>query len=93
MDFLVSIIELGLGLLLGLALSFTKYDEKSIELIKHLGIYIYYIISTILLYAVIFYFIFRFYTMYRKIAADDNIKKLISTILKNAKSGKAIYCI
>ncbi|WP_198520226.1 hypothetical protein [Flavobacterium sp. 5] len=83
--FLVSIIELGLGLLLGLALSFTKYDEKSIELIKHLGIYIYYIISTILLYAVIFYFIFRFYTMYRKIAADDNIKKLISTILKTRK--------
>lgn len=31
--FIVSIIELGLGLLLGIALSFTKYDEKNVELI------------------------------------------------------------
>ena len=83
--FIVSIIELGLGLVLGLALSFTKYDEKNIELIKHLGVYGYYIATTVLLYAVILYFIFRFYTMYRKIAVDDNTKKLISTILKTRK--------
>ncbi|PJJ07055.1 hypothetical protein CLU83_0194 [Flavobacterium sp. 1] len=83
--FIVSIIELGLGLVLGLALSFTKYDEKNIELIKHLGVYGYYISATVLLYAVILYFIFKFYTMYRKIAVDDNTKKLISTILKTRK--------
>ena len=83
--FIVSIIELGLGLVLGLALSFTKYDRKTVELIKHLGIYGYYIIISILLYIVIFYFIFRFYTMYRKISVDDNTKKLISTIIKTRK--------
>ncbi|WP_348824583.1 hypothetical protein [Flavobacterium aestuarii] len=83
--FIVSLIELGLGLVLGLILSFTKYDEKNVELIKHLGVYNYYIITTVLLYAVILYFIFRFYTMYRKISVDDNTKKLISTILKTRK--------
>lgn len=83
--FIVSIIELGLGLVLGLILSFTKYDEKNVELIKHLGVYGYYITATVLLYAVILYFIFKFYTMYRKIAVDDNTKKLISTILKTRK--------
>jgi len=83
--FIVSIIELGLGVVLGLVLSFTKYDGKAVELIKHLGIYGYYITITILLYIVIFYFIFRFYTMYRKISVDDNTKKLLSTILKTRK--------
>jgi hypothetical protein len=83
--FMISVIELGLGLVLGLALSFTKYDEKNVELIKHLGIYGYYIATTILLYAVILFFIYKFYSMYRKIAVDDNTKKLISTILKTRK--------
>ena len=83
--FLVSIIELGLGLLSGLVLSFTKYDEKNIELIKHLDVYGYYIIATVLFYVVVLYFIFKFYTMYRKISVDDNTKKLISSILKTRK--------
>jgi len=83
--FIISIIELGLGFVLGLILSFTKYDEKNVELIKHLGVYGYYIAATVFLYAVIFYFIFKFYSMYRKISVDDNTKKLISTILKTRK--------
>nr|WP_315256657.1 hypothetical protein [uncultured Flavobacterium sp.] len=83
--FIVSIIELGLGLVLGLILSFTKYDEKNVELIKHLDLYGYYMTATVIFYAVVLYFIFKFYTMYRKIAVDDNTKKLISTILKTRK--------
>lgn len=83
--FIISILELGLGLLLGLVLSFTKYDEKNVELIKHLGVYGYYIATTVILYAVILFFIFKFYTMYRKIAVDDNTKKLIATILKTRR--------
>lgn len=83
--FIVSIIELGLGLLLGIALSFTKYDEKNVELIKHLDVYSYYISVTVIFYLVVLYFIFKFYTMYRKISVDDNTKKLISTILKTRK--------
>jgi len=80
--FIVSILELGLGLVLGLIISFTKYDEKNVEMIKNLGIYGYYITASVILYAVIFYFIYKFYSMYRKIAVDDNTKKLLSTILK-----------
>jgi hypothetical protein len=101
--FIISILELGLGLVLGLALSFTKYDAKSVNIMKHLGIYGYYIAATVLLYAVILYFIFKFHTMYRKIAVDDNTKKLISTILKTRKvvkqyiafnlSFSAVFCI
>jgi hypothetical protein len=83
--FIISIIELGLGLFLGLILSFTKYDEKNVALIKQLGIYGYYIAVTVVLYIVIMYFIYKFYSMYRKISVDDNTKKLISTILKTRK--------
>jgi hypothetical protein len=83
--FIVSILELSLGLALGLIISFTKYDKKNVELIKSLGIYGYYIATSVLLYAVIFYFIYRFYIMYRKIKVDDNTKQLISTILKTRK--------
>jgi hypothetical protein len=83
--FIISVIELGLGLFLGLILSFTKYDEKNVAFIKQLGIYGYYLAVTVILYIVIFYFIYKFYSMYRKIAVDDNTKKLISTILKTRK--------
>ena len=79
--FLISVIELGLGLIIGIALSFTKYDEKSIVLFKHLGIFGFYIASSILLYVVIFYFIYKFYSMYRKIFVDDNTKKLIDYLI------------
>ncbi|CAN1571266.1 hypothetical protein MCETHM1_03230 [Flavobacteriaceae bacterium] len=80
--FIVSVLELGLGLILGLLISFTKYDEKNIELIKSFGIYGYYIATSVFLYAVIFFFIYKFYSMYRKIAVDDSTKQLLSTILK-----------
>jgi magnesium-transporting ATPase (P-type) len=80
--FIISVIELGLGLVLGLMISFTKYDEKNVELIKNLGIYGYYIAVSVILYAVIFFFIYKFYSMYRKIAVDDSTKQLLSTILK-----------
>jgi hypothetical protein len=83
--FIISVIELGLGLFLGLILSFTKYDEKNVAFIKQLGIYGYYLAVTVILYIVIVYFIYKFYSMYRKIAVDDNTKKLISTILKTRK--------
>ena len=83
--FVVSIVELGLGLLMGLIISFTKYDQKNVELIKNLGLYGWYLATSVVLYLVIFYFIFKFYSMYRKIAADDNTKQLIATILKTRK--------
>lgn len=83
--FVISIIELGLGLVLGLLLSFTKWDEESINKIKEWGIYNYYIASSILMYGVVFFFIYKFYCMYQKISVVDTTKQLLSTILKTRK--------
>lgn len=83
--FIVSLLELGSGFLLGLILSFTKHDNESTDILKKMGIYTYYIIATILWYAVILFFIYRFYQMYRMISVNDNVKKLIQSILKTRK--------
>lgn len=83
--FIISLIELSAGIVLSLLLSFTKYDKENVEFIKEIGGYSYYVAVTIILYAVVLYFIFSFYKMFRKIAVDDNTKKLMSTILKTRK--------
>lgn len=83
--FYVSLIELGLGFLVGLILSFTKYEEESTNFINKLGIYNYTLCFNIILYVVIFYFILRFYKMYRKISVTSNAKELIVDILKTRK--------
>lgn len=83
--FMISVFELGLGLFLGLLISFTKYDEQSTLELEKMGVYNYYIASSIILYVVIFYFIYRFYMMYQKISVTDNSKQLISNILKTRK--------
>jgi hypothetical protein len=83
--FIISLIELSAGIVLSLLLSFTKYDKENVEFIKEIGGYSYYVAITIILYAVVLYFIYSFYKMFRKIAIDDNTKKLMSTILKTRK--------
>jgi len=83
--FMISIFELGFGLFLGIILSYTKYDEQSILELKKIGVYNYYIAASVLLYIVVFFFIYKFYTMYRKISVDDNAKQLILNILKTRK--------
>lgn len=83
--FMISIFELGLGLFLGLILSYTKYDEQSVLELKRIGVYNYYIASSVIMYAVVLYFIYKFYSMYRKISVDDNAKQLILNILKTRK--------
>ncbi len=83
--FLISLIELGLGILLSLMLSFTKYDKENVAFIKEIGAYPYYVMLSILLYAVVVYFIYKFYTMFQKISIDDNTKKLMTTILKTRR--------
>ncbi len=83
--FIVSLLELGSGLLLGLFLSFTKYDSEGNELLKNMGMYTYYIAVSIIFYSVILFFIYRFYQMYKMISVNDNVKKLIKSILKTRK--------
>jgi magnesium-transporting ATPase (P-type) len=83
--FMISIFELGLGLFLGLLISFTKYDEQSTLELEKMGIYNYYILSSVIMYAVVLFFIYKFYSIYRKISVDDNAKQLILNILKTRK--------
>ena len=83
--FMISIFELGFGLFLGIILSYTKYDEQSILELKKIGVYNYYIAASSLLYVVVLFFIYKFYSMYRKISVDDNAKQLILNILKTRK--------
>ncbi len=83
--FVISIIELALGVVLGILTSYSKYDTQSVTLIKKWGLYNGYIAVNIVMYVVIFYFIYRFYTMYRRISAIQNTKNLIASILKTRK--------
>ena len=83
--FMISIFELGFGLFLGIILSYTKYDEQSILELKKIGVYNYYIAASSLLYVVVLFFIYKFYSMYRKISVEDNAKQLILNILKTRK--------
>ncbi len=83
--FIISILELGLGILLSIVLSFTKFDHENTEYIKNLGIYNYYQAAMVVIYAVIVYFIVRFYLMYKKVSTTDSIKLLMTNILKTRK--------
>lgn len=84
--FIISIIELSLGIILGIVMSFTKYDQENTQMLKDFGIYNYYIGFSIFLYAVILYFIVTFYLMYRKVSTTDNTKLLMQNILKTRKT-------
>ncbi|WP_395042885.1 hypothetical protein [Flavobacterium sp.] len=83
--FYISLIELALGFVVNIALSFTKYDTQNNEFFKKWGIYNYYIILTVVIYIVVFYFIYKFYLMYKKISVDDSTKQLLTTILNTRK--------
>ena len=78
-------IELGLGIVLGILMSFTKYDEENIAKIKEWGVYNYYFAISLILYVVVLYFIYRFYKMYKRISAEDSVNQLIKNILKTRK--------
>lgn len=84
--FIISVLELTFGLVLNVAMSFTKYDQKNTEALKEYGIYNYYQELTVFLYAVIIFFVVRFYIMYRKVSTTDNTKSLMTNILKTRKT-------
>jgi hypothetical protein len=83
--FYISLIELLLGIVINIVLSFTKYDTQSIDLYKKWGVYEFYIVITVFLYAVVLYFIYKFYLNYKKICVIDNTKHLLTTILNTRK--------
>lgn len=84
--FIISLIELSLGILLSVGLSFTKFDQENTQILKDFGIYQYYLGFTGFLYIGIAYFIVNFYLMYRNVSTTDNTKLLMKNILKTRKT-------
>ena len=84
--FIISLIELSLGILMSVGLSFTKFDQENTQILKDFGIYQYYLGFTGFLYIGIAYFIVNFYLMYRNVSTTDNTKLLMKNILKTRKT-------
>ena len=89
--FLISIIEFAVPHLL----YFIPSMSKSLAVWKDLGLGNFLLISNVVQYTVILFFIFQFYRRYREISTLDNAKKLLSNILKTRKTVKyyVIFCL
>ncbi|MAM18461.1 MAG: hypothetical protein VX712_09650 [Bacteroidota bacterium] len=82
--FIISILEFLLGTILNLVLADDEYWEKMREFdMTEFSIAVY-----IISYAITFYFIYKFYTNYRRISANATAKKLMEDILKTRKTVK-----
>src|SRR6476620_284061 len=75
--FIISVIELLLGPLMGILFSNKEYNLMLER--YHLKTVI--LIFTIVNYAVILYFIYKFYTNYKKINATDSVNHLLKNII------------
>ena len=80
--FYISLIEFSVFILLDV---FTNKDWTEI---KATGMYTYTIVSFVLFYTVIIFFIFLFYKNYKSISVTNNTKGLIKSILKTQQSVK-----
>lgn len=81
--FIISIIELFIGIILLFVLSSDDKEANSLvesnTFLKYLDQFSY------LLYIVIIYFIYRFYSMYRKISVQDSTTVLMQNIMQTRK--------
>ncbi|NHM03007.1 hypothetical protein [Flavobacterium difficile] len=82
--FIISIIELLLGPLLGILLSSKEYNLMLER--YHLKTVI--LIFSIINYTVILYFIYKFYTNYKRINATDSVNHLLKNIIDTRKTVK-----
>ncbi|MEG3657057.1 hypothetical protein V5097_06565 [Arenibacter palladensis] len=89
--FFISIIEF----LVPHLLYFIPSMSKNLAVWKDLGLGNFLLISNVLQYTVVLFFIFQFYRRYREISTLDNAKKLLSNILKTRKTVKyyVIFCL
>ena len=81
---IISIVEIFLWSLLSFVATDDNYNHR-LEIL-HLNVIIQ--VLNYINYGVILYFIFQFYTNYKKINTTDNIKVLMSSILKTRKTVK-----
>lgn len=82
--FIISIIELLLGPVLGILFSNKEYNLMLER--YHLKTII--LIFSVINYAVIFYFIYKFHTNYKKINATDSVNHLLKNIIDTRKTVK-----
>jgi MFS family permease len=82
--FIISVLELVIPYLGHL---FIDYD-KNMELTNELGLSKIFIIFYIIGYAIVIFFIFRFYKNYRSISANSNSKELMQNIIKTRRTVK-----
>jgi hypothetical protein len=89
--FLISIIEF----LLPHLIYFFPSMSKNLAVWKDLGLGNVLLISNVVQYSVVLFFIFQFYKRYKEISTLDNAKKLLSNILKTRKTVKyyVIFCL
>ncbi|SDM81564.1 hypothetical protein SAMN04488514_11529 [Kriegella aquimaris] len=80
--FYISIIEF----IFWAAINLVFTDAESWEFFKTLHVYEVTLTLTLINYAVLLYFIFKFYSNYRKISFTDSSKKLMKTILSVKKT-------
>ena len=89
--FFISIIEFALPHLL----YFLPSMSKSLAVWKDLGLGNFLLVSNVIQYSVVLFFIFQFYKRYKEISSLDNAKQLLSNILKTRKTVKyyVIFCL
>ena len=83
--FYISVIELGLGILISIISYFNGSHKDSIEMLKELDVYNYYLFVSMLSTFVVLYFIYKFYQMYKRIEIADSVKNLMNTIINTRK--------
>lgn len=79
---IISILEFALWM----GLSFLLKDTRNAQIIDSYDVKYITIPMSIISYAIIIYFLVRFYLNYKKITTTDNVKTLMATILKTRKT-------
>ncbi|MBL4745251.1 MAG: hypothetical protein JKY08_02665 [Flavobacteriaceae bacterium] len=83
--FIISLIELGLGLVIGVFSAFFDSYHTAIEQMKEQKIYSYFEFTSLIIYVVILCFIGMFFYQYKKISVAANINQLMHTIVNTRK--------
>jgi hypothetical protein len=79
---IISLIELGLGLVLSLL----SFDMKLLQKLENSDFGTFLKIATLFNYIVILFFVYKFYINYRKIATTNSTKKLMNDIIATRKT-------
>ena len=82
--FIIGLLEF---VLLNSSAFFIDLDKVKLEYEK-LGLLNFVIITSIIMYCIVFYFIYKFYINYKKISTTDDTRQLMNSILKTRKTVK-----